>query len=233
MTAANITKRKMQKLKQAIAVSGITAMTWTTISWAAEPGWYISGSVGASILTDSGIEISSPDFPDFPPVEGEFKYNVGPSVAGAVGYGFSRNVRLEGEIGYRTNNFDTLRAEGEPPIPVDDRISALSFMANLFYDFETHSPWKPYLGGGIGGARVAISEEGDTVFAWQVGAGLGYAITPQFAVSLDYRYFATADPQFSVTEYIQPSPLQIVPVNVDINTEYASHNVGLSLRYRF
>ena len=56
----------------------------------------------------------------------------------------------------------------------------------------------------------------DTVFAWQVGAGIGYALTPQLTFDLKYRYFATSDPEFDGTE-----------------VEYASHNVYAGIRLHF
>ena len=122
-------------------------------------------------------------------------------------------------------------------------ISALSFMVNLAYEFYTRSPWKPYIGGGIGVAVVSINDavigrtsiagihlpdlagdfadDEDTVFVWQAGAGIGYEVNPQATISVDYRFFATEDPNFTDHE------------DVDFNSEYESHNVSLSLRYHF
>ena len=54
------------------------------------------------------------------------------------------------------------------------------------------------------------------MFAWQVGAGIGYALTPQLTFDLKYRYFATSDPEFDGTE-----------------VEYASHNVYAGIRLHF
>jgi opacity protein-like surface antigen len=54
-----------------------------------------------------------------------------------------------------------------------------------------------------------------------VGAGLGYALTPQFTLSADYRYFATADPKFTDVD------------GINFDYEYASHNASVNVRYQF
>lgn len=40
------------------------------------------------------------------------------------------------------------------PQPVDGAFSMLAFMGNVDYDFDTGSPWKPYVGGGLGLAII-------------------------------------------------------------------------------
>lgn len=54
------------------------------------------------------------------------------------------------------------------------------------------------------------------MFAYQVGAGVGYALTPQVTLDVKYRYFATADPDFDGTDM-----------------EYASHNIYAGIRLDF
>ena len=82
-------------------------------------------------------------------------------------------------------------------------------MANAWYEFDTSSKWKPYVGGGAGIAWVkldgkavvnlptysgasttSVHFDGDkSGFAWQVGGGLGYEFKPNRQLTLDYRYF--------------------------------------------
>ena len=95
--------------------------------------------------------------------------------------------------------------------PVVGDFSMLAFMANVDYDFDTGSRWVPYVGGGLGVATISIdtetdtgrstADDSDTVFAYQVGAGLGYEFPLEegrsITVSLDWRYFATQDPTFT------------------------------------
>jgi opacity protein-like surface antigen len=97
-------------------------------------------------------------------------------------------------------------------------------MLNGFYDIPRGGRWRPYLGGGIGVGFVsadfsAAGDDDDTVFAYQVGAGIGYEITPSIIVALDYRFFGTTDPEFDA-------------IITKVVAEYISHNIGLNLRFR-
>ena len=95
--------------------------------------------------------------------------------------------------------------------PVKGNFSMLAFMANVDYDFDMGSPWKPYVGGGLGFASISLDTESqatgrslvdddDIVFAYQVGAGIGYEFPlsegRSLTVSLDWRYFDTQTPTF-------------------------------------
>ena len=69
--------------------------------------------------------------------------------------------------------------------PIDGDLSVVSLMANLYYDVDLGLGLKPYVGGGIGLSRISIAtsssgrqltDDDDTVFAYQLGAGLGYRI---------------------------------------------------------
>ena len=64
-----------------------------------------------------------------------------------------------------------------------------------------------------GAARCSMD---DTVFAWQLMAGLAYNFTPNMAATFSYAYFATSDPEFEGIEF-----------------DYASHNVIVGLRFGF
>ena len=136
--------------------------------------------------------------------------------------------RVEAEVSYRDNDLDEITNGGSAPIEGD--ITALAGMANVYFDFRPGKSWRPYFGGGIGvanldldissvaGSPVSFSDT-DTVFAYQVMAGVEYKITPQLALGAEYRYFATTDPDFDDT--------------VTLESEYHSHNVLVRLRYYF
>jgi opacity protein-like surface antigen len=113
-------------------------------------------------------------------------------------------------------------------LPVNSDISALGFLANIYYDFKNTSPFTPYIGGGIGFATIYVSqgtsnlnllwfEDDDTVFAYQLGAGVGYDVSKNWTIDLGYRYFGTSDPQFGN----------------QFKADFGSHNVSLGARYRF
>ncbi|WP_242664300.1 outer membrane protein [Chlorobium sp. N1] len=153
-----------------------------TAASAATP--YATGSVGLAMLQDSDIEFG-----------GERSYNTGYALAGAVGLK-SGQYRLEGELGYQENGIEHS----------GDEVSILSFLANGYVDFELErSSFTPYLTAGLGLASVDDStgpgSVDDTVFAWQLGAGVGYRIADNMLVDARYRYLGTSDADLYGGEY--------------------------------
>src|SRR3546814_7992372 len=79
-------------------------------------------------------------------------------------------------------------------------------MGNILYDIPTGLPIQPYIGVGIGGAKLfagdvisgttSISGR-DTRFAYQGIAGAAFNITDQLALTADYRYFGVPDVDFT------------------------------------
>ena len=120
--------------------------------------------------------------------------------------------------------------------PIDGNFSMLAFMANVDYDFDTGSRWVPYIGGGLGVATISIdtetaqgtplADDSDTVFAYQVGAGIGYEFPLEegrsVTVSLDWRYFGTQDPTFKG---------EVTGGEFDVGI--SGHDVGIGLIYGF
>ncbi len=80
----------------------------------------------------------------------------------------------------------------------DTKLKTQSLMLNAYYDIDTGSKITPYVGGGIGLARVELNDQywkdlydkkiDDTNFTWQIGAGIAYAVTDNFSVDAGYRY---------------------------------------------
>lgn len=82
-------------------------------------------------------------------------------------------------------------------------VETQALMLNGYYNFETGSKFSPYIGAGIGFARVKgtleVPEFGisdsikKTNFAWQAGLGVSYDITNNFAIDTGYRYMDYGD----------------------------------------
>ena len=120
--------------------------------------------------------------------------------------------------------------------PVKGNFSMLAFMGNVDYDFDTGSRWVPYVGGGLGVAIISIdtedaqgrslSDDSDTVFAYQVGAGIGYEFPlPEgrsVTVSLDWRFFGTQAPTFKGDVS-----------GGDFDVGISGHDIGIGLIYGF
>ena len=73
-------------------------------------------------------------------------------------------------------------------------------MVNALYRFAPMGPnaaWRPYLGGGVGWANLEVSSEWmgsferDDALAYQVIGGAAYALTPEWSLTGEVRWFAT------------------------------------------
>ena len=217
----------------------LCAATILGISTGASAGWYASLDAGTVFLKDSDVTSANPLN------NSNIEFDTGYGVHGALGHSWG-GFRLEGEVSYRKNDLDIIEFDIFPgiPVPIDGDVSALGFMANAWYDFNTGSPWKPFIGGGLGVARISVNDvaitsltllgvsiplaapepladDDDWVFAYQFGAGIGFEVTPTTTISLGYRYFATADPDFTGVG------------DVPFDAEYRSHNIEIGLRVSF
>jgi outer membrane protein OmpA-like peptidoglycan-associated protein len=150
-------------------------------------------------------------------------------------------LRLEGEIAVRSNGIKSVTDTTGPLLPpgatfnAKGNITSLAFMANALYDFMPDSQWTPYLGVGIGAARLSLEDAGPAgtsinanatnwQFAYQGIAGVKYAFNPKWSAGLDYRYFATTDPTFSTT---------VFGIHASAKTQYSTHNVFVNVAYHF
>lgn len=116
-----------------------------------------------------------------------------------VGGRLNPNVRVEGEIAYRANDLES-RGGGV----VGGDVTSLAYMANAYYDIPVQSAVIPYFGGGIGVASVEMSglrNADDTVIAFQIMAGAAIPVSPNVALTAEYRLFMTDDPVAADIEY--------------------------------
>ena len=111
-------------------------------------------------------------------------------------------LRLEGEAMYGNDSVDDL-ALNRFEFDRDGNVEAIVGMANALFDIPARDGVTPYIGGGIGyadvSAREAVMEDGgfakddERVMAYQVRAGIAFALVPNTELTLGYRYFATRD----------------------------------------
>ncbi|OWK29898.1 outer membrane protein [Sphingomonas mucosissima] len=76
---------------------------------------------------------------------------------------------------------NTISADGS-------RARQLSALANLWVDIPTGSAITPYVGGGAGIGGYEVDGEGKARFAWQLGAGVSFDLSPSVALFGDYRF---------------------------------------------
>lgn len=152
---------------------------------------------------------------------GDLSYEPGYAAGVVAGFAWDQALRTEVEFTYRENDFDELDTS-VGSFDVDGDLTSVALMGNVFYDFRSGSPWVPYAGGGLGAAIVTFdsaAHDSDTVFAFQLGAGVGYEINPAITLSLDYRFFGTEDPEFDD--------------GGRFDLEYLNSSLWFGLRYNF
>lgn len=187
-----------------LATTAIAALAMTAPAQAAGSGWYLSLSGGANWLDDNDFAVSN----GVDTLTVNTESDTGWFVGGAVGYSLSQLVtpglRVEVEVGYRDNSVDgdwvsTTGVVSDSGLLEYDHTS-LSVMANAWYDFDVGGV-RPYVGGGVGWADVEVDgnflggdvpafKYSDDGFAWQVGGGINFQVSPNVQLGLGYRYFS-------------------------------------------
>ena len=208
--------------KFAVSVVICFFLVLPTISFGAS-GMYGSFNAGVAKPADGNMTISG--------VGSELEYDTSYTVGGAIGYrlGESGDYRVEGEVAYQNNEVDRI---GNNSLPVDlggemissMEFSMLTFLLNGYIDFNYGSAFSWFFTGGFGFARIdsEMTEDGvtydedDTVFAYQLGVGTGYAVTETVTLDCKYRYLSTED--FNIE---------------DGEIEMLSHNITVGIRVAF
>ena len=187
-------------------------------SFAVAGNMYINGNLGAVWLLDS--DLSQPGG-----IKGTAEYDTGFGITGALGYDFGK-FRVEGEVGYRKNDYDKVGASGQPKVNAGGDVTEWNLMVNGYFDIKTETPFTPYIGGGIGAAfldssalnagGITMGSDDDSGFAYQFIAGVAYSFAEVWMMQLEYRFFGTTDPSYGGTD-----------------SEYMSNNLFIGVRFNF
>jgi opacity protein-like surface antigen len=182
-------------------------------------GWYGSINAGMGIVPDGDIDVTIVGEGSG---TGELSYDAGFTLGGAIGY-MMEQFRVEGEISYQANDIDNISGPGGSE-SLNGDVSALTFLANGYLDLATGGPLTPYITAGIGYSNVEADIEGgsddDNLFTYQLGVGLGYAMSETVTLDLRYRYLGFEDYEYSDAEG-------------SLSAEISSHNITAGLRFVF
>lgn len=159
-------------------------------------------------------------------------------------------VRGEFELGWNddakdSNNF-AFKIKDTYNHKFATELSVYSAMLNVYYDIDTGTKFTPYVGAGIGyahlknktkvtgstpaGALNLGSSESENNFAWNVGAGVSYALNDKVSLDAGYRYSDYGNIKESVSQKV--SGLK-EPLNVNGKYDVTSHEFLLGARYSF
>lgn len=189
-------------------------------------GWYLGFGAMPSFQTDSDADLDASD--------DTVEYNIGWGITGSVGYAWRNGFRAEGEMAYRRSSVSNVNDWAPAGYPEDGDLSNFSLMGNVLYDIDTGTIFTPYVGVGIGASVVNADnigqfypsardiDDSSTEFAYQGIAGVSAKLNRNWALTADYRYFATTD-----------ASLDSSAGNDSVDLENASHNVVVGVRYTF
>jgi opacity protein-like surface antigen len=196
------------KLKSLLAAT--TACALIAAAPSANAGdLYVSVFGGMNMLADDSGPAYSNDITDS---AWSSDADTGFVLGGTVGTTLDRwaqGLRVEMEVSYRRNdlggNWFSTGSDGT----IDGNLSTFAILANAWYEFDIGSKVRPYVGGGVGWGRmrgdmVALTSGGtssttstsdvtESGFAWQLGLGGRYEVSPGVDVGIGYRYFRGPD----------------------------------------
>lgn len=189
--------------KRLIAASIVTGTVATAMT--ANPA-HAEGSA-AYIALGLGVT-SAPAAEDS--LNGKTEFKTGHRALVALGYRIAPSFRAELEASRSKSGIDTIALPGVNsgnPQSASGSITSTALMLNGYYDFQTDLPFTPYVGAGVGQAKVSVNDssapglsgtnDSDRATAWQVMVGGTYALSPRVDMVAGYRFFDTKDLAFT------------------------------------
>jgi opacity protein-like surface antigen len=152
-----------------------------------QSGWTETHDVGAGAILQGGYDVDHLQF------EGEVSWR-----SNDVSQ-LSRPAVIVGN-NYRFPTVTGLNGNGQGALDVG------AVMANVYYRVPTGMKATPFIGVGVGDARISqdrvgvggviVGNQSGFAFAYQGIAGISYALDRRFAIKAEYRNFRTSDAQF-------------------------------------
>jgi len=215
-------------MKKILAASCLVMLLFSTGALA-EDGYYFSTSLGYSAGGENRAAVTenilwSKAATD--PIGVDLEMERGAALGLAVGYRFGR-FRLEGELGLESHLVKDATLYGAA-YNSDSDISKVSLMMHGYYDIIDLGPLTPYITAGVGGTQVAAEDLAietlppsmtdrnlftgkNTVFLYQVGAGVGFAVNDMWTIDLKYRFLDVDNADFpqNIKRYFGPAVVSL------------------------
>lgn len=179
-------------MNKTLLLAGVAACLFSANANAFDATPYVSAKLRYSDMSADVSELDLKRDVDDKVLGGSFAAGVSTKVNGGA-------VRAELEY---NKNADAKKTHNLYGRLVNMEIESQSLMINGYYDIDTGSKLTPYVGAGIGYAKIkgklsVLGEspysEDDNNFAWQVGAGVGYALNDKVSLDAGYRYVDYGD----------------------------------------
>ncbi|HZL58908.1 MAG TPA: outer membrane beta-barrel protein [Stellaceae bacterium] len=212
-------------------------------------GVYIRGDLGGAFGNNTTFTDTNPGASNCLVCSSSITGGTGSSVifGGGVGYRFTPMFRSDVTLDYIPSFKETGRSSVSTTT-TSGNIDSLVVLANGYLDLNGVFPnvfgnFQPYLDAGIGfsnnhvgttsfnalGAALSVSGNTKTDFAWAIGAGLGYSITPSTTLDVAYRYLDLGQAQTGTRLSGPGGSVTITAARGGLST----HIVTAGLRYEF
>jgi len=120
---------------------------------------------GAFVINDVGFSSSANAFGVTVTATGNYTFETGTSVLGALGYRVTDALTLEGELGYAKASYDTIdgtltATAGSTSVStagslnVDGEVTMVTGLGNLIFSPMAKEKFSPYFGAGVGFANI-------------------------------------------------------------------------------
>lgn len=193
------------------------------------------------------------------PLEWNTEFDNGLAISGQVGYAFENGFRVELEGAYSQYDVDThsgltvggtdidavdsavlTRGVADPANPTVGAVIAdgqgdvtnFGVFGNVFYDIQTGSAFKPYVGAGLGyqwvdvefsPSGVDVADDDDGGFAYQLMAGASFELSDRAELFGQYTYRAnTEDADID---------LNLLPATLGVESEQSIVSAGVRFSF--
>lgn len=208
-------------------------------SSAAQPAkWYVGAAIGSNWVNDFDV---SREFSVAGHVlgHGQLHIDMRESTAylGSIGYRFTDEWSIQGEWARRSNRSDSVRVSATAFLPENDvRLTSKSVMANAIYTMQGLGAVRPYVGLGIGTARIEMekldslggSHDKSWAFAYQALLGAEVNMSAQWQLFGQYQHVMAAGPSLNSTSARGTSAFQY-----QLDTYPVSRTLSVGVRYKF
>jgi opacity protein-like surface antigen len=195
--------KSMNKHFPALLFAGTVALFPVSPVQAQLSHFYVKGDIGGNWTSDTSLKgfFGEPLAPN-----SKVQFDPGFRLGVTAGYQLTDWFSVEGEMGVMANEIKSVTGASKVN---NASFANMPFLINVRFQYPTDSRFTPYLGGGLGGAASVISVDNLTigqtkidgsqsaaVFAYQAFGGLRFRLNDRMAVGIEYRYFATTDPEW-------------------------------------
>ncbi len=194
---------------------------------------FVAGDIGGEWTLDTHVK----NFFDDPLAPGaKVKFDPGVRFGFSGGYFVTDFMAIGGETGVMANWIDSVSG---PSIVHDVYFSNVPFLATLRFQCPSRCSFIPYFGGGVGGSATVLDadqltiglttmhgSDATVVFAYEAFGGFRFRISPEMSLGVEYRYFATGDPEWEAEDFFGGhNHMSFAGVQ--------THNVSFTFEYNF